>query len=128
METCKVGTLALSTSRATWSAYAGAGASCNEKWMPHGDEPFAVFFSSEADTTLTGCTAYQSLAGLLCPIAKLTGLSGDPPANSAEERSNLPIRHTMLPCSPCPAFAGRHRQAAAERASAEIDLAFVLTE
>ena len=128
METCRVGTLALSTSRATWSVYVAAGFSGSENLMAHGDEPLAVFFSSVAEVILTGCTANQFLEGSLWPITNLTGFSGDPPANSFEERSNVPILQTTPLCPSWPAFAGRQGQAAAKSANTRIELLHALTE
>lgn len=42
-----------------------------------------------------GAYAYQSLPSLLWPITNVTCPLGEPSANSAEDRSNFPIRHTL---------------------------------
>ena len=51
------------------------------------------------DIDSAGCTAYQSVEGLLCPTTKFTDFVGFPPANSADERSKMPTQKMRCPCA-----------------------------
>ena len=74
------------------------GAACGETV---GAAAWDAVASAGVEAVSTRWVAYQSFEAVLVPTIKLTGLSGEPPARSTEERLNSPMVKTAVGDAAC---------------------------